>query len=118
MTPSLVEATESADATAFVAKKPQADTQIHDASRPMHGIQSMGLAKDGSQHKIRTPPKFDDPKQEQLHRKQHLAAAFRVFADKGYDEGIAGHISLRDPINASQFCEITSAYTGDLVNFA
>jgi len=27
----------------------------------------------------------------------HMAAAFRVFARKGYTEGMSGHISLRDP---------------------
>ena len=34
----------------------------------------------------------------------HLAGAFRVFARKGYAEGLAGHISLRDP----GVCEIIS----------
>lgn len=28
---------------------------------------------------------------------QHLAGAFRVFARKGFVEGLTGHISLRDP---------------------
>lgn len=28
---------------------------------------------------------------------EHMAGAFRVFARKGYTEGMAGHISLRDP---------------------
>lgn len=30
-------------------------------------------------------------------RKQHLAAAFRLFARYGFDEGAAGHITARDP---------------------
>jgi ribulose-5-phosphate 4-epimerase/fuculose-1-phosphate aldolase len=30
-------------------------------------------------------------------RKQRLAAAFRLFARFGYDEGVAGHITARDP---------------------
>jgi hypothetical protein len=30
---------------------------------------------------------------------QHLAGAFRVFARKGFVEGLTGHISLRDPGN-------------------
>ena len=34
---------------------------------------------------------------ERLHRKQRLAAAFRLFARFGYDEGVAGHITARDP---------------------
>lgn len=28
---------------------------------------------------------------------EHLAGAFRVFARKGFVEGLTGHISLRDP---------------------
>lgn len=28
---------------------------------------------------------------------EHLAGAFRIFARKGYVEGLTGHISLRDP---------------------
>jgi hypothetical protein len=28
---------------------------------------------------------------------EHMAGAFRVFARKGYTEGMSGHISLRDP---------------------
>ena len=32
-----------------------------------------------------------------MHRKQRLAAAFRLFARFGYDEGVAGHITARDP---------------------
>ncbi len=35
--------------------------------------------------------------EERLHRKQQLAAAFRIFARQGFDEGIAGHITARDP---------------------
>ncbi|MDH6293059.1 class II aldolase/adducin family protein [Rhodococcus opacus] len=35
--------------------------------------------------------------EERTHRKQELAAAFRIFAPYGYDEGIAGHITARNP---------------------
>ncbi|HEY0201123.1 MAG TPA: class II aldolase/adducin family protein [Burkholderiaceae bacterium] len=34
---------------------------------------------------------------ERLHRKQRLAGAFRLFARHGYDQGLAGHITARDP---------------------
>ncbi|MEV2194878.1 class II aldolase/adducin family protein [Streptomyces phaeochromogenes] len=34
---------------------------------------------------------------ERRHRKEQLAIAFRVFARYGFDEGIAGHITARDP---------------------
>ena len=35
--------------------------------------------------------------EERLHRKQRLAAAFRLFSKCGFDEGVAGHITARDP---------------------
>ncbi|MBW4430490.1 MAG: class II aldolase/adducin family protein [Pelatocladus maniniholoensis HA4357-MV3] len=43
------------------------------------------------------PPVFSTPEEERLHRKQRLAAAFRLFSRFGFDEGIAGHITARDP---------------------
>jgi ribulose-5-phosphate 4-epimerase/fuculose-1-phosphate aldolase len=42
-------------------------------------------------------PHFDDVEQERTHRQQRLAAAFRVFGKYGFDEGVAGHITARDP---------------------
>lgn len=42
-------------------------------------------------------PKFDDVAAERRHRKQRLAAAFRLFGQFGFDEGTAGHITARDP---------------------
>lgn len=35
--------------------------------------------------------------EQRLQRKRQLAAAFRIFARYGYDEGVAGHITARDP---------------------
>src|ERR1700754_2360932 len=35
--------------------------------------------------------------EERSERKLKLASAFRVFAHYGFDEGIAGHITVRDP---------------------
>src|SRR5678810_959474 len=42
-------------------------------------------------------PSFDSVADERLHRKQRLAAAFRMFSKCGFDEGVAGHITARDP---------------------
>ena len=42
-------------------------------------------------------PTFDTVEDERRHRKQRLAAAFRLFGQFGFDEGIAGHITARDP---------------------
>jgi ribulose-5-phosphate 4-epimerase/fuculose-1-phosphate aldolase len=43
------------------------------------------------------PPSFASVQEERLHRKQRLAAAFRLFSKFGFDEGVAGHITARDP---------------------
>jgi ribulose-5-phosphate 4-epimerase/fuculose-1-phosphate aldolase len=48
----------------------------------------------------RTPPtfpRFESIEDERRHRKQRLAAAFRLFGHFGFDEGAAGHITARDP---------------------
>jgi len=42
-------------------------------------------------------PTFDNIGDERAHRKQRLAAALRLFGQFGFDEGIAGHITARDP---------------------
>jgi hypothetical protein len=41
------------------------------------------------------PPKFDDPYKERAYLKGRLAAAFRIFGKYGFDEGVAGHITMR-----------------------
>jgi len=43
------------------------------------------------------PPTFATAAEERRHRKVHLAGAFRLFARMGFDEGVAGHITVRDP---------------------
>lgn len=45
-------------------------------------------------------PAFANAEEERRHRKQRLAAAFRLFAAYGFDEGVAGHITARDPERA------------------
>jgi len=42
-------------------------------------------------------PQFSDVTEERRHRKQRLAAAFRLFGRLGFGEGTAGHITARDP---------------------
>jgi hypothetical protein len=41
------------------------------------------------------PPKFTDPYEEREYLKGKLAAAFRIFGKFGFDEGVAGHITVR-----------------------
>src|SRR5260370_32246754 len=43
------------------------------------------------------PPVFSSLAEERLHRKQRLAASFRLFSKFGFDEGVVGHITARDP---------------------
>ncbi|KAJ9365692.1 class II aldolase/adducin N-terminal [Paecilomyces variotii] len=64
---------------------------------------ALGLSKNGHKLRIRSYPVFGTLDEERLYRKQHLAAAFRIFAERGFDEGIAGHISVRDPILTDHF---------------
>ena len=49
------------------------------------------------------PPIFATLAEERLHRKQRLAAAFRLFSKMGFDEGVAGHITARDPEHTDSF---------------
>jgi ribulose-5-phosphate 4-epimerase/fuculose-1-phosphate aldolase len=41
--------------------------------------------------------KFESAEDEREHRKNMLAVALRIFARAGYDEGLAGHVTVRDP---------------------
>ncbi|MFI9507888.1 class II aldolase/adducin family protein [Nocardia sp. NPDC052566] len=43
------------------------------------------------------PPTFATLDDERLHRKRRLAAALRLFGKFGFEEGVAGHITARDP---------------------
>ncbi|KAG8202786.1 hypothetical protein GWM34_02418, partial [Candida africana] len=62
---------------------------------------SHNIAK-GGKHPYQLP-KFTDKKEERKWMLQHMAAAFRVFSRKGYTEGTAGHISIRDPVDPNTF---------------
>jgi ribulose-5-phosphate 4-epimerase/fuculose-1-phosphate aldolase len=43
------------------------------------------------------------PREERQHRKERLAASYRIFAQKGYDHSLAGHITARDPEFSERF---------------
>jgi ribulose-5-phosphate 4-epimerase/fuculose-1-phosphate aldolase len=49
------------------------------------------------------PPVFATVEEERRHRKQRLAAALRVFARQGFDIGVAGPITARDPGHPERF---------------
>jgi ribulose-5-phosphate 4-epimerase/fuculose-1-phosphate aldolase len=49
------------------------------------------------------PPKFSNPHEERAYLKHRLVLAFRVFAQFGFSEGVAGHITVRDPVDPTSF---------------
>ena len=51
-------------------------------------------------HEISLNPKFEE---ERNHRKKYLAASFRLFSKFGFDNGVAGHITARDPEYPNHF---------------
>jgi ribulose-5-phosphate 4-epimerase/fuculose-1-phosphate aldolase len=48
-------------------------------------------------------PTFETMQEARQHRKERLTAAFRIFSQLGFDEGVAGHITARDPEYADRF---------------
>ncbi|KAI0106302.1 class II aldolase and Adducin domain-containing protein [Nemania sp. FL0031] len=64
------------------------------------GPSGMGAAAKGEFPK---PPSFKDPQDERQYLKERLALAFRIFAKLGFDEGVAGHITVRDPVDPTTF---------------
>jgi ribulose-5-phosphate 4-epimerase/fuculose-1-phosphate aldolase len=63
--------------------------------------QLVGPAPEGVE--IPRPPTFDSLAQERQYRKAQLAAGFRLFGKFGFSEGVAGHITVRDPENPEWF---------------
>ena len=49
------------------------------------------------------PQSFESVEEERAHRKAGLAAAFRMFSRAGLDEGVAGHITVRDPEHTDSY---------------
>lgn len=63
---------------------------------------SEGIMAKGMKHPCQIP-EFKTKMEERQWAKEHLAGAFRVFGRKGFAEGNAGHISIRDPIDRTTF---------------
>lgn len=49
------------------------------------------------------PPVFASTTEERRERKRKLAAALRIFGKFGFDEGVAGHFTVRDPERTDHF---------------
>ena len=52
---------------------------------------------------ISSPPAFDTVEAERAHRKERLAGVFRIFSHFGFEEGVAGHVTARDPEQTDHF---------------
>jgi len=53
--------------------------------------------------KLLQPPVFPTKLEEREYLKFRLAQALRIFGNRGYDEGVAGHITVRDPVRPDCF---------------
>ena len=60
-------------------------------------VEALAAAAAGRDLYLPTPQVFASVEEERMHRKVQLAAAFRMFSKAGLDEGVAGHITARDP---------------------
>ncbi|KAH8893570.1 putative aldolase [Thozetella sp. PMI_491] len=60
-------------------------------------------------------PIFKDAYENRKYALEHMAGAFRVIARKGYLEGTAGHISVRDPVDPDTFWINPLAYHFGLI---
>ncbi|MFF3440300.1 class II aldolase/adducin family protein [Streptosporangium sp. NPDC002721] len=52
---------------------------------------------------FRLPPTFETVREERRHRQERLTAALRLFGRFGFEEGVAGHITVRDPEHTDHF---------------
>jgi ribulose-5-phosphate 4-epimerase/fuculose-1-phosphate aldolase len=55
------------------------------------------------QLKMPSPPTYSSVEEERYARKVSLAAAFRMFSKAGLDEGVAGHVTARDPEHTDSY---------------
>ncbi|MFI1966736.1 class II aldolase/adducin family protein [Streptomyces pathocidini] len=49
------------------------------------------------------PPAYDSAGEERRHRKERLAGALRLFGRYGFEEGVSGHVTVREPELADCF---------------
>lgn len=82
--------------SAIAADEDSTNRTMHKPEKSPLQLISQGVCLPG----IPTFPSFAQHRQWQLEK---MALAFRVFARKGYTEGMSGHISVRDPEFPEQF---------------
>ncbi|KAJ5278803.1 hypothetical protein N7478_004175 [Penicillium angulare] len=83
--------------------EPNQAIQFNDVDHGDGGATATTRGVQVSLQKLPRPPTFSDKHEEREYLKGRLALAFRVFGRNGYDEGVAGHITLRDPVKPDHF---------------
>jgi ribulose-5-phosphate 4-epimerase/fuculose-1-phosphate aldolase len=63
----------------------------------------MSITVEDPTKRLPMPPVFATAGEERQHRKERLAAGFRLFSKFGFEEGVAGHITARDPEDPELF---------------
>ncbi|KAJ5924591.1 hypothetical protein N7466_008778 [Penicillium verhagenii] len=81
------------DQTNLILSDPATDTTF----------QSLARGDRNGTLKLAGIPTFSDPLEKRKWMKEHMAVAFRYFGKLGYNEGVSGHISMRDPILKDHF---------------
>ena len=85
--------------TTITKEKLSLKSTHHEAGESPAGLSVCGTGG----YEVPGIPKFDDPYKKRQWQLEHMAGAFRVFSRKGFTEGTAGHISVRDPVDPSTF---------------
>ena len=103
MAPAAIAITDNeANPQSLKATAPDSNGTQKKAKSPLEMI-SQGISLPG----IPQFPSYAEHRQWMLEK---MALAFRVFARKGYTEGMSGHISVRDPENPHTFWTVSKAF--------
>lgn len=78
-------------------------TLPNDRENPITANGTLMKTSDEPKPRYPRPPKFEDPYQRREYLKGRLALAFRIFGKLGFEEGVVGHITLRDPVWPDHF---------------
>lgn len=72
---------------------------VSEAAKHRSGDPELAVPKD----EATMVPHFTDKYEERAYLKHRLAIAFRIFAQNGLSESVAGHITLKDPVDPTSF---------------
>ncbi|KAK4046558.1 hypothetical protein OIO90_006525 [Microbotryomycetes sp. JL221] len=107
MAPVAIQDHSNAEAPVVNLKQPQAAITTHNTKQdlsnlPQRPFERVWRGNKAGTIKCATIPQFDDSHEGKMAKrkwiKQHMAGAFAMWGREGYGEGVAGHITVRDPI--------------------